>query len=667
MVAAGKHAGPGSEKRGEVTALSRVPHARSRASGGALLFAAIVVTAVPRPLAAQAPGDWRHHHRDQAGTRYSPLDQVDASNVGRLEVAWMFRTDSLHRSTEYRNASTPILVDGTLYFTTGTDRAVVAVDAATGETRWLWRLDEGERARVAPRANSGRGVAAWSDGEHTRIVVVTPGFHLAALDARTGVPVPGFGTNGIVDLKLELGVPLDPVTAAIGSSSPPLVFEDVLVVGPALEVGLRPRSRRNVPGRVLALDARTGKLRWRFNTIPQPGEFGHDTWADGSWEYTGNAGAWAPLTLDAQRGFLYLPIEAATGDYYGGHRPGDNLFSTSLVCLDIRTGQRVWHRQIVRHDIWDYDNPTAPILADITVEGRRIEAVVQLTKQSFAYVYDRVTGAPVWPMFDQPVPSSDVPGERAARTQPIPTKPAAYDRQGVSIDDLIDFTPALRAEAIEAVRPYRLGPLFTPASLRDAADSTRGTLSLPGTEGGTNWEGGALDPEAGLLFVSSRTSPVVLALANDSARSDMNYVMVGGRVPSVRGLPLIKPPYSRITAIDLNTGEHVWMAPNGETPDAIRDNPALAGLDLPPTGGMTRPVLLATKTLLFSGEGFGGRPVLRAHDKRTGHVLHAFALPGAVSSPPMTYAHNGRQYIAFWVGDVRAEVPARLIVMALPE
>ncbi|MCI0433509.1 MAG: PQQ-binding-like beta-propeller repeat protein [Gemmatimonadetes bacterium] len=646
----------------------------ARTSALAVLTAtAMAVAGSPSSAAAQGrtnplpvPGDWPHHHRDLGGTRYSPLDQIDASSVGRIGIEWEWRSDSLHQAPEYRNASTPILFDGTLYFTTGRDRAVVAVAAGTGETRWVWRLDEGARARVAPRANSGRGVAIWVAGSDARVFVVTPGFHLVALDARSGMPVAGFGNQGVVDLKLELGVPIASVTAAIGSSSPPLIFEDIVVIGPALEVGLRPRSRRNVPGRLLAIDARTGRLRWRFNTIPQPGEFGNETWQNDSWEYTGNTGAWAPHSLDAQRGWLYVPTEAATGDYYGGHRPGDNLFSTSLLCLDVRTGRRIWHRQIVRHDIWDYDNPSAPILVDIPVDGRHVEAVVQLTKQSFAYVFDRVTGEPVWPMPEQPVPASDLPAERASPTQPIPTKPAPYDRQGFSIDDLIDFTPALRAEAIEAIRPFRLGPLFTPGSLRDAPDGTRGTLSLPGNLGGGNWEGGAVDPETGVLYAGSTTSPTLIAMAHDSARSDMDYVMVGGRVPTVQGLPIVKPPYSRITAIDLNTGDHLWMVPNGETPPAIRDHPALQGLDVPPTGGTTRPVLLVTRTLLFAGEGYEGRPVLRAYDKRTGRVVHEFNLPGAVTAQPMTFLHQGRQYLAVWVGDARNTVRSRLIALALP-
>src|SRR5688572_15269504 len=421
----------------------------------------LLMLAIASNAAAQN-GEWRQHHGDYGSTRYSPLSQIDRSNVAQLQLAWTWKSDTTARPLEYKNESTPLMVDGVLYFTTGTQRNVVAVDAATGAQKWTWKLDEGARARVAPRRNSGRGVSYWASGNDRRIFVVTPGFQLIALNAATGQPVTTFGTNGIVDLKRQLGVELSVDSAAIGNSSPPLVFEDFVVVGPALEVGLRPPSRRNVPGRILAVDARTGALKWRFNTIPGESEFGNDTWLERSWEYTGNAGAWAPFSLDARRGYLYIPTEAATGDYYGGHRPGDNLFSTTLLCVDIRTGKRVWHYQIIHHDIWDYDNPTSPILADIDVDGRRVEAVVQLTKQSFAYVFDRVTGKPVWPIVERPVPASDVPGEKTAPTQPIPSKPAPYDRQGVTIDDLIDFTPALRAEAIEAVKPFRLGALFAP-------------------------------------------------------------------------------------------------------------------------------------------------------------------------------------------------------------
>jgi quinoprotein glucose dehydrogenase len=620
------------------------------------------------PATAATIGEWPFYHHDLASTRYSPLDQISKASVTKLAVAWRWKPDSANfggAAAEYRNESTPIMVKSVLYFTSGQMRAVVAADAATGTTKWVWRMDEGTRVRIAPRRGAGRGVSYWTNGTEERIFVVTPGFELVALDAKTGKQIPTFGTAGVVDLKMQLGVPVDVETAAIGSSSPPLIFEDVVVIGPALEVGTRPPSYKNVPGRILALDAKTGALKWRFNTIPQAGEFGVDTWENESWKYTGNAGAWAPLTLDTQRGYLYLPVEAATGDNYGGHRLGDNLFSTSLVCLDIRTGKRIWHYQIVHHDIWDYDNPTAPILADITVDGRRIQAVAQITKQSFVYVFDRVTGAPVWPIVERPMPASDVPGERAAATQPIPSKPQPFDRQGVTIDDLIDFTPALRAQAVELVKPFRLGPLFAPPSLLDAADGTKGTISLPGNLGGGNWEHGAFDPETGMLYVGSYTNPTVLAMGKDAQRSDMNFVMVGGRMPTVSGLPLIKPPYSRITAFDLNRGERTWTVASSETPDAIRNNPALQGLTIPETGGQSRPVVLATKTLVFTIEGLRGQSDFRALDKATGAVVWKTMVPGVVSSSPMTFLAGGKQFVAFWVGDQASRLPSEFIAFAV--
>jgi quinoprotein glucose dehydrogenase len=362
-------------------------------------------------------------------------------------------------------------------------------------------------------------------------------------------------------------------------------------------------------------------------------------------------------------------VEAATGDYYGGHRLGDNLYSSSLVCLDVRTGKRQWHFQTVRHDIWDWDNPTAPILADVTIDGQPREIVVQITKQAFAFVLDRVTGKPIWPIEDRPVPASDVPGERAALTQPFPTRPAPFDRQGVTAGDLIDFTPELRAEAIKAIadRRLRMGEFFAPPSLAAAPDGTRGTLSLPGNLGGANWEHGAFDPGTGLLYVGSYTNPTILALAPDPQRSDMNFVGgAGGRMPTVRGLPIIKPPYSRITAINLRTGDHAWMVANGDTPAAIANNSALQGLSLPSTGAETRPVLLATRTVLFTAEGYRGAPMLRALDKATGRRLWEMALPGTVSSSPMTYRAGGRQFVALWTSSQADGRPSELVAIALP-
>ena len=625
---------------------------------------------VPGVLAAQqgvqADGEWRAHHRDLAGTHYSPLAQIDKSNVAQLQVAWRWAPDSADRPPDIRNISTPLMVKGTLYFTSGVNRTVIATDAGTGAVKWRWTWDDGARSRVSPRRNSGRGVSYWEQGADSRIFVVTPGFRLVALDPGTGTPVPDFGTNGVVDLKTMLGVTVNTDSAAIGSSSPPLIWSNTVVVGPALEVGLQPRSRTNVPGRVIAVDARTGAFKWRFNTIPTKGEFGNETWQKESWTYTGNAGAWAPLSLDTKRGWLYLPVEAATGDYYGGHRPGANLFSTSIVALDIRTGRRLWHYQVVHHDIWDFDNPTAPILANVRVNGRRREVLVQITKQSFAYVLDRVTGKPVWPIVERAVPASDVPGETAARTQPFPTRPAPYDRQGFTTDDLIDFTPELRSRALEAIAPYRLGKLFTPASLADAPDSTKGTLSIPGSVGGANWEHGAFDPETGMLYVGSFTNPAVLALAHVPEKSDMNFIMTGGGTPQVEGLPIVKPPWNRITAINLNTGNHVWMQPAADTPDQVKTHPLLRGLSLPRTGGFTRPVILATRTLLFTGEGSGGAPILRALDKATGEVVWSMPTKGAVTAQPMTYLHNGKQYVAVWTGSGRNKPPTELVVLSLP-
>ena len=631
---------------------------------GAFLFLA---SALPAQDAGKQPdGEWRVHHRDYAGTHYSPLAQINRETVKQLAVAWAWSPDSADRPPDVRNISTPLMVKGTLYFTSGLNRTVLAVDAGTGAVKWSWNQDEGARTRVSPRRGSGRGLSYWEQGAEARIFVVTPGFRLVALDANTGKPVTSFGKAGAVDLKTHLGVRLNVDSAAIGSSSPPLVWGNTVVVGPALELGLQPRSRNNVPGRVIAVDARTGAFKWRFNSIPAKGEFGNDTWEDSSWAYTGNAGTWAPLSLDTRRGWVYLPTEAATGDYYGGHRHGDNLFSTSVVALDIRTGKRMWYYQVIHHDIWDYDNPSAPILADVTIAGRRREVLVQLTKQSFAYVLDRGTGKPIWPIVERAMPASDVPGERAAPTQPIPTRPAPYDRQGFSRDDLIDFTPELRSRALEVIKPFRVGPLFTPASLLDAPDGTRGTLAIPGSLGGSNWEGGALDPETGMLYVGSYTNPNVLAMANDPKRSDMNYILAGGNTPLVEGLPLVKPPWNRITAIDLRTGDHAWMQAAADTPDAVRNHPMLTGVMLPRTGGFTRPVVLVTKTLLFTGEGSGGAAIIRALDKRTGEVVWSMPLRGAVTAQPMTYMHNGKQYLAVWTGAVREKPPTQLTVLALP-
>ena len=446
-----------------------------------------------------------------------------------------------------------------------------------------------------------------------------------------------------------------------------MIARNTIIVGPALLVGVR-TNKDNVKADIMAFDVRTGKRKWAFHTIPRKGEPGYETWLNGSADYTGNAGMWGPYSVDPALGYVYLPIEAPTNDIYGGDRPGANLYSNTLVCIEIETGKVVWHRQLIHHDIWDYDMPAHPILLDINVNGRPIKAVVQLTKQAFAYVFDRVTGQPVWPMEERPVPQSDVPGEQASATQPFPTKPPAFDRQGVTEDDLIDFTPELRAKAIEAIKPFRIGGLYTPGSLGQAPGGTRGTIILPGFGGGANWESGAADPETGFVYVGSVTNPAVIALTRPQPNTQTSGYISGGGLglPRIDGLPLLKPPYGRITAYDMNKGEIAWQIANGDTPPAIKNNPALQGLNIPRTGSPSHAGILVTKTLLFAGEGWGGQPVFRAYDKATGQIIWETPIPaGTQTSLPMTYMHQGRQYIAFTAGTA-GTTPAQLVAFAIP-
>jgi quinoprotein glucose dehydrogenase len=629
-----------------------------------LVPAALLVSSLARAQTGTSNGEWRFYGADPGATRYAALDQIGPANVAEIEVAWTFTTRSFGPEPEVKGETTPLMIDGVLYATAGLTRNVVALDAGTGELLWMFRLDEGLRGEKAPRRFSGRGVAYWSDGGDRRIYFVTVGYQLVALDARSGLPVPSFGVDGVVDLMRDVKGLVDPV-GTIGSSSPPVIVGGVIVVGPAFAAGFRPPAKENSRGDIVGYDVRTGRKLWTFSTIPRPGEDGIETWESESWKYTGNAGVWAPFTADPELGYLYLPVEAPTSDFYGGHRLGDNLFSSTLVCLDARSGRRVWHYQLVHHDIWDWDIPAPPILADVFAEGRPVRAVVQITKQSFAYVFDRVTGTPVWPIEERPVPATDVPGERTAPTQPFPTKPAAFDRQGVTEGDLIDFTPELRSEAVQIAKAYRMGPLFQPPSLAEAPDGTKGTLMLPGAAGGAAWESGALDPETSILYVSSSTSPTLLALVQEPSKSNLRYVAGPMRVAGPRGLPLVKPPYGRITAIDLNTGEHLWMQPNGDTPRFIAEHPALQGLDLPRTGSPSRAGILVTRTLVFAGEGWGGGNGFHAYDKRTGEILARIELEGAQTGLPISYMHQGRQYIVVSAGG--PEKPASLVALALPK
>ncbi|MDX1490316.1 MAG: PQQ-binding-like beta-propeller repeat protein [Pseudohongiellaceae bacterium] len=611
-----------------------------------------------------AAGDWPDYNGNMYAQSYSPLDQINADNVADLEIAWRFGTEKFGPSPEYNNTSTPLEVDGVLYVTMGATRNVAALDATNGQLLWMWRPQEGERYDNAPRKGAGRGVAFYKNGDETRILTITPGFQLVSLDAKTGIPDENFGVDGAVDLYSGLRNAFidgyDDID--IGSSMPPFVMNDVVVVGPAHRVGMRPRAKENVKGDVRAYSAITGEHLWTFHTIPEEGEVGRETWLDDGVEFTGNAGVWAQMSGDPELGHVYLPVESATGDRFGGDRPGDNLFANSLVAVDIKTGERQWHFQMIHHDIWDWDNTQAPVVADLP-NGRKV--VLAATKQSWVYAFDRVTGEPIWPIEEKPVPIGDVPGEWYSPTQPFPTKPAPFEEQGFTEDDLIDFTPELRAEALEAIQGFRLSEnVYTPPSLADAPDGTRGVLSRPSATGGANWEGSAIDPETGIMYIPSRNALAVLSVDKDE-NSNVDYSQAFGvRVPRVKGLEVIKPPYGRVTAIDMNSGEHVWQMANADTPDRIANNPALEGVDLPRTGVPTRSGIVLTKTLLFVGEGTGGGTKLYAHDKMTGEIVARIELPNTQSGVPMTYEHDGKQYIAMFVsGGGR---PTELIALALP-
>jgi quinoprotein glucose dehydrogenase len=608
------------------------------------------------------------------------------------------------------------MINGVLYVTAGSRRDAVAIDAATGETLWMYRIDEGERGAIVARTQN-RGLAYWSDGKaDERIILITPGFQLVCLNARNGHAIQNFGKNGVIDLTDGLDRPLPIKPGLIGSSSPAIVVRDTIIMGAALQGGTAPISKENVPGYIRGFDVRTGKKLWTFRTVPRPGELGNDTWENDSWKYSGNTAAWAPLAADEELGYVYIPAEMPTGDYYGGHRPGNNLFADSVICLDARTGKRVWHYQLVHHDIWDWDIGSPPLLADVTVNGNKIKALAQVTKQGFLFVFDRASGKPVWPIEERPVPQTDVPGEKTSPTQPFPTKPAPFERQGVSENDLIDFTPEIKAEALKIASQYKLGPIFTPPIVVDSGGK-RATLMLPAAQGGANWPGGAYDPETGVIYVASVTDAYPLALTKlDASRSDMNYVGTiggggggggrggrggrggpgagaGGRdgVPPAnfdpeafmamrsnrtnmgpQGLPLVKPPWGRITAVNLNTGDHVWTISNGEAPDYVKNHPLMKGIDLSKAGKPERALLLVTKTLLFSGEGAGlftaavgsGGRKFRAINKKTGEVVHEMDLPANATGIPMTYLLDGTQYIVVPVG--AAGSPAELIALKVP-
>ena len=647
-------------------------HLRVRVTVAGALAACWMVGTQPVAAQPDAPrGEWRSYAGEVGGSKYSPLDQIGPANVQDLRVAWRWRSvdhaladadpelqfnPTLH--------ATPLMIDGRLFMSTNLGQAV-ALDPATGDTLWVYRALEDGAGR--PRGGSTRGVGYWHDPERDdeRIFIVS-GEQLVALDAKTGQPLPEFGAGGKVNLREGI-----PHLEQFRWTAAPLICRDTIIVG--IFTVDKPDAKEQVPGYIRGFDAVTGQLTWVFNTIPGPGEFGHETWEDGSWEYMGSTNVWTTMAADEALGYAYLPTATPTQNFYGGHRPGDNLFAESLLCLECETGRRVWHHQLVHHGIWDYDAASTPILADITVDGRPIKAVAQVTKQAFTYVFDRVTGEPVWPIEERPVPQSDVPGERTSPTQPFPTKPAPFDRQGITADDLIDFTPELQAEALEIFNRYRSGPIYTPPSVRDESPGgTLGTLVLPSWVGGANWNGAAYDPETQMLYVPSVTVPIQIWLREaDPAVSAFRYVGSNNvYIDGPRGLPLVKPPWGRITAIDLNTGEHVWMTPNGPGP---RDHLALQDLALPWLGNPGRAAPLLTKTLLFLGEGtpsgqvtppHGGGRMFRAYDKQTGRVVWQTELPAGTSGAPMTYLHDGTQYLVVAVSD--RDHDGELIAFALP-
>jgi quinoprotein glucose dehydrogenase len=685
-------------------------------------------------------GEWPHWGADLGNTKYSPLDQITRENVKNLRIAWRWRADNLGPRPINNLETTPLMVGGVLYATAGIRPNVVAIDGVTGETLWMYRLDEGRRGDMAPRSVS-RGVEYWTDGKQERIIAIMRGYHMVSLDAKTGLPDPKFGRDGVVDLYEDFDQPT-PNDGVISSTSPAVVVRDVVVVGAAMVGGSAPRSKENTKGYVRGFDVRTGRRLWTFHTIPQPGEFGNDTWLNDSWAYTGNTAVWSPFSADEELGYVYLPVESATGDYYGGHRPGNNLFAGSLVCLDARTGKRVWHHQLVHHDIWDYDLASPPTLINITVNGRPIRAVAQSTKWAYLFVFDRVNGQPVWPIEERPVEPGNTPGEWYSPTEPHPTKPAPYDRQGVQEHDLIDFTPELNAEAREILKQYKHGPLFTPPVVA-GTNGLRGTLQIPAAQGAALWQGVAWDPETNMLYVPSVTNMSVTELQPGGTRSDMAYIgggggggdpeaargggaarggaaapgrgaggaraagpgaqsgpgstgpagaaplnptpgfgRAGGPVlgpgvsrgpwgPGPQGLPLVKPPYGRITAYNMNTGDIAWQAANGESYDWIKTHPAFKGLTIPRTGRADEGGIVVTKTLLFAGQGCGlfrsgagGSQWFYAYDKQTGAMVHEMELPGGTCGVPMTYSVNGKQYIAVSVGS--RTTPAEIVALALP-
>jgi quinoprotein glucose dehydrogenase len=667
--------------------------------------------------------EWPMYTADLAGSKYTPAAQIDASNFGKLEVAWRFKTDAFGTRPEYKLEGTPLMVKGIIYTTAGTRRSVVALDAKTGELIWSHSYREGQRAAIAPRQLSGRGVSYWTDGKgDDRIVYVSTGYRLVELNAHTGAVIPGFGKDGLVDLKEGMvtgaGKQIDLETGEAGLHSTPTVVKDMILVGSSFKEGMTVITHNNTKGLVRAYNAKTGKLVWTFHTIPQKGEFGYDTWENGSADTNGNTGVWTQITVDEANNLAFLPVESPTSDYYGGERPGDNLFGESLVCVDLSTGKRKWHFQFVHHPIWDYDMSSAPLLMNVNVDGKAVQAVAVPSKQAFLYVFDRITGKPVWPIEERPVPQSDAPGEKTAKTQPFPTKPPAYARNFMKIpDDLIDFTPEMRATALDQISRYRVNGMYLPPMVGDAK-GLLGAINLGNASGGTNWPGAGFDPETGIAYAQAQQSAVTpISLRTPppgfsdirlvSGRNDQEFRVAEGpgfgsaadapqraaprQAPAaptagaggapqapqglggllVKGLSIIKPPYGVITAIDVNKGELKWQVPYGETPDAVRNHPDLKGKNIPNTGQPGSVGLLVTKNLVILGDSqlttTPAHPrgaMLRGYDKNTGKEVGAVYMPAPQSGSPMSYQIDGKQYVIISVSG--GSYSGEYIAYALP-
>ena len=637
-------------------------------------------------LVTDDTAEWYTLGGDYAHTRYTPADEISGDNFEDLEVAWEWDGSSFNG---YSGRSTPTYVDGKLYTVSGPRRNVVAIDPKTGESLWAYRLPNTGRWEYSMRASYGKGIAYDRIDGRGVIYISTPGFFLDALDAQTGrplegfarqLPIPEFPETGVVDMLADLGHPYDPIdgipleTGYITTSSPPIVVNDTIIVGNSAEQGYLQARVENIPGDILAYDKYTGAFKWKFNVIPQPGEYGHETWENDAWQWTGDVSSWAPLTADPENNIVYVPTNPPTIDYYGGFRPGDRLFGTSVIGLDTETGERRWHFQTVKHDVWNYDNPAAPIQMDLNIPGRGvIPAVMQVTKQGFVYTFDRMTGEPIWPMENRPVPQSEVPGEKLATTQPFPTKPPPFEQQGISENDLIDFTPDLRREALEIMSNYKMGPLFNPPIHDENKEGLISAAMCPGDGGGANiYAPPAADPSTGFLSGPSanncswqRVIPGEEADARIDKPTGTTFAAyangAGGRPPRLAStLPYVKPPYSTVTAYDMNTGEIAFRIPAGETPDRVRNNPALEGVEVGDTGSGRAPSMVATANMLiYASIDHDGSPLLYAVDKQTGEELGRSEIPGEVRYGMSSWMHDGHQYVILQSG-------SKLVAMALP-